>query len=70
MQTILRSFFIWLLGLACGLSIASWLIASERFGDAIVMVYLGTGLAVLSVGLLIYLRLRPRRHKQAADRQG
>lgn len=51
-------FVTWIFGLACGLSIASWLIASERIGDAIVFVYLTNGLAVLIFTLLTYLLAR------------
>ncbi|MGU3576509.1 hypothetical protein ACLBWZ_13310 [Brucellaceae bacterium C25G] len=55
---LLIKFIIWIFGLACGLSLASWLIASERIGDAIVFVYLTNGFAVLAFVLLIYLSIR------------
>lgn len=49
---------VWVFGLACGLSMASWLIASERIGDAIVFLYVTNGFAVLALVLLVYLLAR------------
>ncbi len=51
---VFKSFLIWVFGLSCGLSVASWLIASERIGDAIVFVYLSNGFAVLIFIILMY----------------
>ena len=48
----------WIFGLTCGLSIASWLVAKERIGDAIVFLYTTNGLAVLSFIALVYLVTR------------
>jgi len=53
-MNVLKDFLFWVFGLACGLSVASWLIASERIGDAIVFVYLSTGFTVLVFLILIY----------------
>jgi len=60
-----KDFLFWLFGLACGLSVSSWLIANERIGDAIVFVYLTNGFAVLVFLVLMYLLLsRKWKHKQ------
>lgn len=55
-----KDFLFWLFGLACGLSVASWLIANERIGDAIFFVYLSNGFAVLVFFALMYVVLRNR----------
>lgn len=52
-----KSFLVWLFGLACGLSIASWLIANERIGDAIMFVYLSNGFALIVFFVLMYVLL-------------
>jgi hypothetical protein len=53
----IKVFLIWLFGLSCGLSIASWLIANERIGDAIVFVYFSNGFALLALVALLYVML-------------
>jgi|GEM_PF-1541589 len=45
----------WIFGLACGLTIASWLMANERIGDAIVMLYTSSAFAVVALIALVYL---------------
>lgn len=54
---VFKAFLVWLFGMSCGLSIASWLIANERIGDAIVFVYLTNGFAVLVFLVLMYFTL-------------
>lgn len=62
-MNILVGLVIWIFGIACGLSLASWLIADERIGDAIVILYTLNG-AVLIVSLfLIYVFFRYHRKK-------
>lgn len=48
----------WIFGVACGLSLASWLMANERIGDAIVMLYTSSIFAVVAFIVLIYLVAR------------
>ena len=48
----------WIFGLACGLSVASWMMANERIGDAIVMLYTSSIFAVVALIVLIYLVIR------------
>ena len=48
----------WIFGLACGLSVASWMMANERIGDAIVMLYTSSIFAVLALIVLVYLVIR------------
>lgn len=52
-----KNFLIWLFGLSCGLSVASWLIANERIGDAIFFVYFSNGFAVVTFLVLMYFTL-------------
>lgn len=62
------AFIIWVFGVACGLSFASWLLASERIGDAIIMLYISCAFALITCALLIYLLFRynhNRRHATA-----
>ncbi|MFD1199313.1 hypothetical protein ACFQ3K_13455 [Brucella gallinifaecis] len=54
----LTLFIAWIFGIACGLSIASWMIANERIGDAIVMLYTSSIFAVVTFVILIYLVIR------------
>ncbi len=62
----------WIFGIACGLSIATWLIANEKIGDAIVFLYASNGFAFIAFVVLIYLvikhRINLRKHKSAATR--
>lgn len=51
-------FITWIFGLACGLSVASWMMANERIGDAIVMLYTSSIFAVLALIVLVYLVIR------------
>lgn len=51
-------FITWIFGLACGLSLASWLMANERIGDAIVMLYTSSIFAVAALIVLVYLVVR------------
>jgi len=67
---ILIWFITWIFGIACGLSIASWLMANEKIGDAIVFLYTTTGFAVIAFAALIYLVIKHRinisKNKRAA----
>ncbi|WP_273726643.1 hypothetical protein [Brucella gallinifaecis] len=51
-------FITWIFGLACGLSLASWMMANERIGDAIVMLYTSSIFAVVAFIALVYLVIR------------
>lgn len=51
-------FITWIFGIACGLSLASWLMANERIGDAIVMLYTSSIFAVVAFVVLVYLVAR------------
>lgn len=50
----------WIFGIACGLSIASWLMANEKIGDAIVFLYVTNGFASIAFIALIYLVVKHR----------
>lgn len=50
----------WIFGLACGLSAASWLMANEKIGDAIVFLYAANGFVFISFVALIYLIIKHR----------
>lgn len=50
----------WIFGIACGLSVASWLIANEKIGDAIVFLYATNGFALVAFVVLIYLLIKHR----------
>lgn len=50
----------WIFGIACGLSIASWLMANEKIGDAIVFLYVTNGFALVAFIALIYLVVKHR----------
>jgi len=50
----------WIFGIACGLSVASWLIANEKIGDAIVFLYVSNGFAFIAFVALIYLVVKHR----------
>lgn len=50
----------WIFGIACGLSIASWLMANEKIGDAIVFLYITNGFALIAFIALIYLIIKHR----------
>lgn len=52
----------WIFGIACGLSVASWLIANEKIGDAIVFLYVSNGFALIAFVALIYLMVKHRIH--------
>ena len=65
---LIRMMLIWLFGLTCGLSVASWLIASERIGDAIVFVYLTNGAAIAVFVAIIVFLLRYSKKKSRHDK--
>jgi len=50
----------WIFGIACGLSVASWLIANEKIGDAIVFLYVTNGFTFVAFVALIYLIIKHR----------
>lgn len=50
----------WIFGIACGLSIASWLMANEKIGDAIVFLYVTNGFALIAFIALIYVVVKHR----------
>lgn len=52
----------WIFGIACGLSAASWLIANEKIGDAIVFLYVSNGFALVAFVALVYMLIKHRIH--------
>lgn len=50
----------WIFGIACGLSVASWLIANEKIGDAIVFLYVTNGFTLVAFVALVYLIVKHR----------
>ncbi len=60
-MNILVGLVVWIFGIACGLSVASWLIADERIGDAIVILYTLNGVVLIASLALIYVSLRHHR---------
>lgn len=50
----------WIFGITCGLSVASWLIANEKIGDAIVFLYVTNGFTFIAFVALIYLIIKHR----------
>ncbi|MFC4625803.1 hypothetical protein ACFO1V_11365 [Daeguia caeni] len=55
----------WLFGVACGLSIASWLLANERIGDAIVFLYTTNIVAIVLLVTLIYVFIKHVRRRKS-----
>ncbi|MBS0847128.1 hypothetical protein [Citrobacter sp. JGM124] len=50
----------WIFGIACGLSIASWMVANEKIADAVVFLYVTNGLALITFIALVYLVIKHR----------
>ena len=63
-MNILVGLVVWIFGIACGLSVASWLIADERIGDAIVILYTLNGVVLIASLALIYVFFRHHRKKR------